>query len=98
MIRIGFLQKCNELTVIKSPCSYEVNKFYNWIHYMIKLQYRLVQRLMMNDAVKENNILFRVLFFHFIFDSFQQSDIFPVKFGDLSVVTLGNLLQGSFIL
>ncbi|KAF0036589.1 hypothetical protein F2P81_011901 [Scophthalmus maximus] len=28
----------NKLTMLKSPCSYKVNEFYDWIHDMIKLQ------------------------------------------------------------
>ncbi|KAM4715130.1 radial spoke head 10 homolog B [Anableps anableps] len=46
-----------EPTVIKPPCSHEVNEFYNWIHDMIKLRYRRTQRFLMNDAVKKKNIL-----------------------------------------
>ena len=42
----------------------------------------------MDDAVKENNMLVGGFLFHIILDSFSSPTFFPVKFGDLSVVTL----------
>ena len=47
-----------------TPITPEVNTF------------RFTQRLLMNDAVKENYILVRVFVFHFILDSFEQPNVF----------------------
>lgn len=76
----------NELMILNSPCSYEVNEF----HSVIKLQYRFTQSFLVDYEVKEIYIRHRDLPFQLILDSFQKPDIFAIKSDDPSEVTFAN--------
>ena len=63
-----------------------------------KLQHGLTQRFLMDDAVKENNILAGVSSFTYYWILLSSPTFFPVKFSDPSMVTLASFLQSRFIL
>ena len=43
MISVSFLMKLNKLMMLTSPRTINVNEFYNWFHYVVKLLYGFTQ-------------------------------------------------------
>lgn len=90
----------HKLTMLESPCSYKVNKFYcttgftTWFSCTIDL-HRASWLIMQWRKLTSWSVYSS---FTFCWTLFISATFIPVKFRDPSVVTLASLLQGSIIL